>query len=115
MTDTREIEISSFILTYDGIYKINFEFENHKYFFQLFIEPWQLIKLIENEGLIDIIKQDDFYFSKVEFSRTTLEFSVYIKEKGKEGTRLNFCDSQSAEHYVDLGFYFVDCKIKSNE
>jgi hypothetical protein len=113
--DDRTIEINQFKLLYDGLFKIEFEYNEKKCRECLYLTPSMLLKTLKNEGLEDAdaiqkfhLFSDDLIVEGINFSKTTLLFRVFDEEDDE----ISFLTSQRAEHYQNVGLYLIDCEIK---
>ncbi|RLD62775.1 MAG: hypothetical protein DRJ01_05410 [Bacteroidetes bacterium] len=109
----KEIEINKFSISYDGMYNVEFEYNNKAYNFHIFLSHDMLIKLLENEGIpFEDAKCMDF-FDATKFEKSTLLFDIYSKDNGA----ISFSTSGHSDNYFGYEMsgqplYLVECSIK---
>ena len=109
----KEIEIKNFGISYDGMYNIEFEYNNETYNFHIYLSHAMLIKLLENEGIpLENTKLMDFWHT-TKFEKSTLLFTICIKDNGY----ISFSTSGFSDEYFGYEMsgqhlYLVDCSIK---
>ena len=107
------IEIKKFKIYYDGMYNIEFEYNNKAYHFHIYLSYAMLVKLLENEGiLLEDTKLMEFSRS-MKFEKSTLLFTIY--KENNEG--ISFRTSDFSDEYFGYeisghGLYLIDCSIK---
>ena len=77
MIGDRIIEINTFKLFYDGLFLLEFEYNNDKYYLKPYLTPEMLLKIIQKEGFDDSIQSLDFYSKGVTFTKTNLLFDTF--------------------------------------
>lgn len=110
MFGDRIIEINTFKLFYDGLFLLEFEYNNDKYYLKPYLTPEMLLKIIQKEGFDDSIQSLDFYSKGVTFTKTNLLFEVFDGHNNK----IRFLSSVEAEDYQEFGLYLINCKIKND-
>ena len=111
------LEINSFKLFYDGLYRMEFEYENKEYCVKPYIEPWMLFRILKNEGLLNVLEEENSQLIHgIECSKSTIIFTYAFMSYGilPEGF-VCFGPSISAVDFEDPQFYLVDFIFKSDE
>ncbi len=106
------IEIKKFKIYYNGMYNIEFEYNNEVYHFRIYLSYAMLVKLLENEGIPLDTKLMEFANS-IKFEKSTLLFTIYRKNN----ERISFSTSDFSDEYFGYensghGLYLIDCSIK---
>jgi hypothetical protein len=112
MQGDRIIEISEFSLSYDGMFKVGFNYEGRDYFKPIYLAIEMLLKIIEREKLSheDLQSINSFDEAPV-FKKSTLLIEVFIEAESEE---ISFLTSEESEHLQDCGYYLIAVELKAD-
>lgn len=83
MEEADLIFINDFLLKYDGIFTVEFTYENVVYCPNVYMPLEVLVKILKNEGIIDNLSNYDFYNEGVLFKETTIVLEVVKLSDGQ--------------------------------
>jgi uncharacterized ubiquitin-like protein YukD len=99
------IEISEFTLSYNGMYNVEFEYEDRNYFFPIYLPIDRLLKIIENEKLsLEDLEKTSIHICK----KSTLQFKVF----NDESNNLRFYNHPETEYWQSEGLFLRDVQLK---
>lgn len=103
----KTLKINQFKLFYDGMFRVEFNYQNNDYDLKIFLEPKNLLKLLQNENLDDQLESINFlYYEGVNISNTILSFPMFEEDK------ISFCTSEYCdEEYLDKDIIVIECEF----
>ncbi|HUH73204.1 MAG TPA: hypothetical protein VLZ75_02240 [Chitinophagales bacterium] len=101
------LEVNPYKLTYDGLYKLFFEYEGKEIGLYIYLAPDLLLKILVKEGIKEL---EEFEFYDLEFSKSTLLLKIYI-----EGDKLSFRTSEYDNYEMLFNLNLIHCEIKEEK
>lgn len=111
MEKLKKIEINNFTLSYNGMFRLAFNYEGENFQKPIYLNPMELFQIIENEANLknNLDEQNPtINVVGVEIKNTTLILQAWIKNDKITG----FLTSAIAEDYQDKGYYLLECNAK---